>query len=84
MLTLNQPCNLAATADVEKLRCPTLFLIGAEDPIVPSQVMRELSTRLPGSELLVLEEAAHSAYFEKAGEFNRHVLDFLRRRAAFQ
>ena len=84
ILALNQPQSLAPTADVEKLRCPTLFLVGADDPIVPPHVMKELSTRLPGSEVLVLEEAAHSAYFEKADEFNRQVLDFLSRRTSLQ
>jgi len=81
MLSLNKPDNLASTADVERLTCPALFLVGAEDPIVPAQVMRELSARLPGSEVLVIEQAAHSAYFEKAAEFNDRVRDFLKRRA---
>ncbi|MCY1383703.1 hypothetical protein D9M69_718550 [compost metagenome] len=58
-----------------------MFLVGAEDPIVPPAVMRELGQRLPGSEVVVVEEAAHSAYFEKPLEFNQTVFDFLRRRA---
>lgn len=80
MLTLNEPVNLAPLAAIEKLRCPTLFLVGAEDPIVPAHVMHELSQAVPGSEVLVVAEAAHSAYFEKPGEFNRAVLSFLARR----
>jgi len=80
MLSLNQPDNLLATAEIEALQCPTLFLVGAEDPIVPSEVMKELSQRVPGSELLILNEAAHSAYFEKPAQFNEQVLEFLSRR----
>ena len=42
--------------------------------------MHELSALVPGSEVVVVEQAAHSAYFEKPAEFNRHVLGFLSRR----
>ena len=81
VLRLNQPENLLAVAEIDQLACPTMFLVGAEDPIVPPAVMRELGQRLPGSEVVVVEEAAHSAYFEKPLEFNQTVFDFLRRRA---
>lgn len=83
MLALNRPENLTPAAEVARLACPTLFLVGAEDPIVPPRVMRELSASLPGSEVVVVEQAAHSAYFEKPAEFNRQVLDFIGRRASF-
>jgi len=39
--------------------------------------MCELSASLPGSEVVVVEQGAHSAYFEKPAEFNQHVLDSL-------
>lgn len=80
MLSLNEPANLAEMATLEKLHCPTLFLVGAEDPIVPAHVMHELSQAVPESEVLVVAEAAHSAYFEKPTEFNSKVLGFLARR----
>ena len=80
MLTLNEPSNLAATTALKSLHCPTLFLVGADDPIVPSQVMYELSELVSESEVMVIKEAAHSAYFEKPDEFNAQVLDFLARR----
>jgi len=82
MLTLNRPDQLMPTADLAKLLCPTLFIVGAEDPIVPAAAMHQLSKLVSGSEVVVVEQAAHSAYFEKPAEFNRHVLDFLRRRVA--
>lgn len=80
VLRLNQPENLLTAAALDQLACPTMFLVGAEDPIAPPAVMRELGQRLPGSEVVVVEEAAHPAYFEKVKEFNQTVLDFLRRR----
>jgi pimeloyl-ACP methyl ester carboxylesterase len=45
--------------------------------------MREVSELVRGSELVVVDAAGHSAYFEKPQEFNRHVLDFIARRATY-
>lgn len=82
MLALNRPDQLIPTADLSRLLCPTLFIVGAEDPIVPAAAMHELSALVAGSEVVVVAQAAHSAYFEKPTEFNREVLDFLSRRVA--
>jgi 3-oxoadipate enol-lactonase len=80
MLRLNEPQNLTPTQALAGLACPTLFLVGAEDPIVPVSAMRDLAQLAPGSEVSVIDNAAHSAYFEQAEVFNATVLDFLRRR----
>lgn len=80
--SLHQPQNLTPLDDLRKLSCPTLFILGSEDPIVPVSVARELSALVPGSELVVVDQAGHSAYFEKPAEFNPQVLDFLERRIA--
>lgn len=82
MLSLNEPAQLTPTADLSNLSCPTLFIVGAEDPIVPATLMHELSALVAGSEVAVVDQAAHSAYFEKPAEFNHRVLDFIRRRVA--
>ncbi|MBK6007256.1 alpha/beta hydrolase [Ramlibacter ginsenosidimutans] len=66
-----------------RVACPTLLLVGSEDPIVPVRVMRELQDLVRGSELAVIDQAGHSAYFEKPDEVNRVLLDFLERRAKF-
>ncbi len=81
LAALIEPGRLIPLAELSKLRCPTMFVVGAEDPLVPVSVMREVSARVPSSEVIVIDEAGHSAYFEKAAEFNRHVLDFIGRRA---
>jgi pimeloyl-ACP methyl ester carboxylesterase len=77
---LNEPQSLTRVADLGALLCPTLFVVGAEDPIVPVSAMHDLAAVVPGSEVVVIEHAAHSAYFEQPAEFNRHVLQFLQRR----
>lgn len=81
--SLLRPENLTPMAALSDLACPTLFLVGSEDPIVPVDVMREVSERVTGSELAVIPQAGHSAYFEKAEEFNGLALDFIARRASF-
>lgn len=58
--------------------CPTLLVVGDEDPLVPVSVFEELAGYLPQAELHVVRRAGHSAYFEKAVEFNARVLDFLK------
>lgn len=66
-----------------QVACPTLLLVGSEDPIVPVGVMHEVAQLVHGSEVTVIEQAGHSTYFEKPREFNQVVLEFLARRGAF-
>lgn len=80
ILRLNRPEALTPTDALRALACPTLFLVGVDDPIVPVEAMRDLASRVTGSEVVVVERAAHSAYFEQPEVFNRTVLDFLQRR----
>lgn len=83
LAALLQPGNLLPVHALRDLACPTLLLVGSEDPIVPVAVMREVAELVAGSELAVIEDAGHSAYFEKPQEFNRAVLDFIARRARY-
>lgn len=63
-----------------QLQCPTLFVVGSEDPIVPVSAMHEVADRVGASEVAVVHGAGHSAYFEKAAEYNQLVLGFLEQR----
>lgn len=75
--------RLTPTAALRDLACPTLLLVGSEDPLVPATAMHDVAALVPDSQCVVVPQAGHSAYFEKPEEFNRQVLDFLARRAAF-
>jgi 3-oxoadipate enol-lactonase len=75
------PGRLIPMAALHSVSCPTLLLVGSEDPIVPVDVMREVQALVAGSELAVIDRAGHSAYFEMPDEVNRIVLDFIARRA---
>jgi len=82
--SLLEPVHLTPLDALRSLACATLFLVGSEDPIVPVGAVREVSALVRDSEVAVIEEAGHSAYFEKAAQFNQCVLDFISRRAQFQ
>ena len=83
MMSLMEPHRLTPMDRLSDVRCPTLFLVGTEDPIVPVSVMHEASALVDGSEVAVVPVAGHSTYFEKPAEFNRLVLDFIGRRCSF-
>lgn len=83
MASLLQPNSLMPMAGLRQLSSPTLLLVGSEDPIVPLAVMEEVQALVRGSEVIVVHDAGHSAYFEKPKEFNDAVLDFIARRAIY-
>jgi 3-oxoadipate enol-lactonase len=61
------------------LACPTLWLVGREDPLVPLPAMQQAASLAPRSELAVIDDCGHSTYFEKPEAFNHRVMDFLGR-----
>jgi 3-oxoadipate enol-lactonase len=71
---------LLPTDALRRLHCPTLWLVGSEDPLVPTVAMRDAQALAPDSELAVVADCGHSTYFEKPEVFNHLVLDFLARR----
>jgi 3-oxoadipate enol-lactonase len=63
------------------IRCPTLVLVGRDDPgttIAMAEVMRD---GIPGAALTVLPNAAHCSAVEAADAFNAALLAFLPGRA---
>lgn len=77
MQGLNQPHNLVPMAALNTLACPVLVVVGRDDPIVPQAFVDDVVARVPDVALCVVENAAHSAYFEQAAVFNERVLAFL-------
>jgi 3-oxoadipate enol-lactonase len=77
MLGLNHPESLVPLPALRAVACPVLLLIGREDPIVPLDIVQEVATLIPDAQVTVVEQAAHSAYFEQPEVFNEKVLAFL-------
>jgi 3-oxoadipate enol-lactonase len=59
-------------------RVPTMLLVGEQDALAPAHVMELMARRIPHSRFERIAGSGHSAYFEKAAEFNRLMIDFLR------
>ncbi|HDJ29526.1 MAG TPA: alpha/beta hydrolase [Candidatus Acetothermia bacterium] len=63
--------------ELERITVPTL-LIGAEDDIItPVELMRAMHEKIKGSEFVVIPEAGHGAFLEKADEFLTLILGFV-------
>ena len=74
-------CNaipkINATARLKEITCPILVIVGADDPATPVAMAREIQDNAPGSQLVVLPQAAHLANLEQPAGFTRALQDFL-------
>ncbi|MDH7972092.1 alpha/beta hydrolase [Sphingomonas sp. AR_OL41] len=55
-------------------RFPILFVAGVEDVLFPVEAIRRVQARVPGSFMVELIDAGHSAFLERATEFNDTLL----------
>ncbi len=62
---------------IPAIHTPSLILAGALDESTPPSQARELHTAIVGSELVILQEAAHLSNVEQPGAFSKYVLGFL-------
>jgi pimeloyl-ACP methyl ester carboxylesterase len=58
---------------------PTLIIWGERDRLVPPEVGEQLRSVVPNAELATIRGAGHLPMWERPAEFNRLVLEFLRR-----
>jgi pimeloyl-ACP methyl ester carboxylesterase len=83
-LKLRQRLATGPTRAADVLRTldvPTLWLTGAEDVVYPPFLSAILAGMMPKAEVVQVEKAGHSVYFERPAEFNRIVDAFLTRHA---
>lgn len=59
------------------IRCPTLVVVGEQDPGTPPAMARAIHERIAGSQLLVIPGAMHCAVVEHAERFLAALLGFL-------
>jgi aminoacrylate hydrolase len=67
------------TADLPRIRIPTLVICAKDDFITPAYYSEELARRIPGAELHLLERGGHCASETVPEAFNAAVLGFLQR-----
>lgn len=65
------PAALAATG------VPILYVVGTDDILYPPDCIRRVQALVPNSELVEIPAVGHSAYYEDAASFNRHLGAFL-------
>ncbi len=66
-----------AKDDVAAIEAPTLFIVGAEDPLTSPEIIHGVHELIAGSEYVEFEGCGHSVYWESPGEFNETVAAFL-------
>ena len=67
------------TADLPKLKIPTLMICAKDDILTPPYFSRELAALIPGAELVELARGGHCASETNTEEFNGAVLGFIAR-----
>jgi pimeloyl-ACP methyl ester carboxylesterase len=66
-------------APIEQIRVPTLVIAGDEDRVLPPALTRDMTRRIPGAELVMMEGIGHFPNLEQPERFNEIVLPFLLR-----
>lgn len=69
------------TERLKEIACPTLVIVGEQDPGTPVAMAREIHDAMPGSELVIIPSAAHLSNVEQPHAFNAALLGFLGRAA---
>ena len=69
------------TERLKEIDCPTLVIVGEQDPGTPVAMAREIHEAMPGSELVIIPSAAHLSNVEQQHAFNAALLGFLGRAA---
>jgi len=65
------------TARLKEIRCPSVVIVGKDDPGTPVAMAEEIHRALPGSKLVVIPAAAHLSNLEQPDAFNRALGDFI-------
>ena len=66
------------SADLERIRVPTLLLYGGDDRLNSSALGREIRTKIVGSKFVEIPDAGHLCNIEAPEEFNAAILQFLK------
>lgn len=64
--------------ELSRVRCPVLGFWGIEDQFCPASGYEKILRRVADSRFIMYSRCGHWAMIERAEDFNRHVLDFLR------
>jgi len=87
-LNINLPEDLSGKSpggvlpsDMDGYSVPTLMITSEHDALFTPDLVREVSTYIPGSKVIELPKAGHSPYFETPEAFNETIATFLTKHA---
>lgn len=66
---------------LSEIKAPTLVIGGTADKITPCDNLRLIASKIPNSELVILENLGHGMFIEGAEQTTRVILTFLKRHA---
>lgn len=66
-----------APQDLGSIRIPVLIANGDNDIMVPTENSTDMARRIPGSQLVIYEDAGHGGIFQNYAEFVQKALSFL-------
>lgn len=69
--------KINVTARLAEIRCPSVVIVGKDDPGTPVAMAEEIHQALPGSELVIIPAAAHLSNLEQPDAFNQALAKFL-------
>src|ERR1700723_3812487 len=72
-LIVAQPRN----ALLIELRCPTLVLHGADDPVIPAAAAKDTAESIPGAELVIVPGMGHDFTSALVPVYLKHIDDFV-------
>lgn len=59
------------------ITCPTLILVGEQDPITPPSVAQEYGSKIPNAQIAIIPQAGHLSNLEQAESYLEQVRHFL-------
>jgi 3-oxoadipate enol-lactonase len=68
---------LNLTDRLKEVTLPTLIIVGEDDPGTPVSASRTIQEQIKGSELVILQSAAHLSNLEQPAAFNQALTSFL-------
>ena len=68
---------LAQLNILKEIRCPTLLLVGEDDPSTPPAASELIKENVTGAEMKIIKQASHLLNIEQPATFNKELLKFL-------
>jgi 3-oxoadipate enol-lactonase len=70
-------CRTDTTDSLDLIRVPTLIMVGEEDRVTPTKLSELMDSKISGSFIHILPNAAHISNLENTQDFNKYLGEFL-------